>query len=156
MIQIDNILVPIDFSEPSLAATRYGLELAARFQAKVHLLHVIEDPAIYLPALKSFQMPSRDDFEADAQTRLDKWLSSEDFAHCEMERRWVHGVSIVEILRYANEQVIDLIVLGTHGGGLASHLLLGSVAEKVVRKAPCPVLTVRPEGHQFLHPGQQA
>jgi nucleotide-binding universal stress UspA family protein len=62
------------------------------------------------------------------------------------------GVPFLEIIRYAKEQDIDLIVVGTHGRSGLSHVLLGSVAERVVRKAPCPVLTVHPEGHQFVMP----
>ena len=62
------------------------------------------------------------------------------------------GPPFLEIVRYAKENEIDMIVLGTHGRGGLAHMLMGSVAEKVVRKAPCPVLTVRPEGHQFEMP----
>jgi nucleotide-binding universal stress UspA family protein len=62
------------------------------------------------------------------------------------------GPPFVEIVRYAKEHDVDLIVMGTHGRTGIAHALIGSVAEKVVRKAPCPVLTVRPEGHQFVMP----
>lgn len=152
MIEIKNILLPTDFSEPSLTATRYGLEMARRFDATLHLLHVIEDPEVYVPAFESYPLPPREDFERYAQERLDNWILPEDAEGCRIERRWVHGVPFPEIVRVAEELKADLIVIGTHGRGFLAHVLLGSVAEKVVRKSPCPVLTVRPEGHQFVHP----
>ena len=62
------------------------------------------------------------------------------------------GTPFLEIVRYAKETAIDLIVIGTHGRSGLAHVLLGSTAEKIVRKAPCPVLTVRPEGHDFVMP----
>lgn len=67
-------------------------------------------------------------------------------------RAIVEGSPFVEIIRYTREKEIDLIVLATHGQTGLVHVMLGSVAEMVVRKAPCPVLTVRPEGHQFVMP----
>jgi len=152
MIELKSILLPTDFSETALAATRYGIEFARRFQASLHLLHVIEDPVVYLPMFESYPLPSRGDFENYAQTALDNWIVDEDVSDIDIRRNWVHGSPFVEIMRYAREQENDLIIVGTHGRGFTAHLLMGSVAEKVVRKAPCPVLTVRPEGHQFIHP----
>lgn len=152
MIRLKNILLPTDFSEPSLAATQYARELSERFGARLHLLHVIEDPVVYLPMFESYPLPSREEFEIYAETRLENWIPPDDAGDVGIECRWVHGKPFVEILRDAGEHDIDLIVIGTHGRGLTAHLLLGSVAEKVVRKALCPVLTVRPEGHQFVHP----
>lgn len=154
MIELRNILLPTDFSEPSLTATQYAVELARRFEAKLHLLHVIEDPVVYLPMFESYALPSRDEFEQFAQTRLDNWILPEDAEGIEVARHWVHGTPVVEIVRTIERESIDLVVIGTHGRGFAAHLLIGSLAEKIVRKAPCPVLTVRPEEHQFVHPGQ--
>lgn len=150
MIDLRNILLPIDFSEPSLTATEYALELARRFGSTLHLLHVIEDPVVYLPMFESYPMPSRAQFETYAQDRLENWIAEEDAEGCRVELQWVHGKPFVEIIRQARDHDADLIVMGTHGRGLTSHLLLGSVAEKVVRKSSCPVLTVHPSGHQFV------
>ncbi len=152
MLKLNNILLPVDFSETSLAATRYGIEFARRFEAKLHLLHVIEDPVIYLPMFESNPIPSQKEFEEYAQTRLDNWILEEDRKGYESSTRWIHGSPFAEIVRDASVNDIDMIVMATHGRGLAAHLLMGSVAEKVVRKATCPVLTVRPDGHQFIHP----
>lgn len=156
MISLSKLLVPTDFSDAALEATRYGLEFARRFQAQLHLLHVIEDPLVYVAMFESYRLPSKAEFEAYAQQRLDAWILPEDAAGCDIVRCWAHGSPFVEIVRYARVQEIDLIVLGTHGRSIAAHLLIGSVAERVVRKASCPVLTVRPTGHQFVHPGDAA
>jgi nucleotide-binding universal stress UspA family protein len=156
MIDMKNILLPTDFSEPCLTATGYAIDLAKRFGAKLHLLHVIEDPVIYLPMFESYPLPSKQEFEEFAQTRLDNWILPEDAQDCEIVRAWIHGKPFSDILKYSKQQEVDLIVVGTHGHSATAHILLGSVAEKVVRKASCPVLTVRPEGHQFIHPAQDA
>lgn len=155
MIQIRNLLLPTDFSDASLEANRYAVELSRRFGARLHLFHAIQDPVAYLPFLDSEPLPSREEFESYAQTRLENWILPEDQEGLELVYRWSHGSPFVEIIRYAKGAEIDLIVLGTHGRGFTAHLLLGSVTEKVVRKAPCPVLTVRPSGHQFVHPAAE-
>ena len=150
MIQLKNVLLPVDFSEPSLKATEYAVELAHRFGASLHLLHVIEDPVVYLPMFESYPLPTREQFETYAQVRLENWIPDADAEGLNLEFHWRHGAPHVEVIDYAQDSSIDLIVMGTHGRGIAGHLLLGSVAEKVIRKAPCPVLTVHHRGHQFV------
>ena len=152
MINTKKILIPTAFSETSQAATQYAVELAKKFGAQLHLLHVIEDPVVYMPMFESYALPPKEDFENFAKTRLDNWILDEDKVGLEISTHWVHGNPFVDILKYAKREEIDLIVVGTHGRSFTAHLLLGSVAEKVVRKASCPVLTVRPKGHQFIHP----
>jgi len=152
MIEIKKILIPTDFSETSQAATKYAVELAKKFNAKIYLLNVIEDPIVYMPMFESYALPPKEDFENFAETRLDNWILDEDKGDLEIETKWVHGNPFVDILKFAKREDVDLIVVGTHGRSFTVHLLLGSVAEKVVRKASCPVLTVRPQGHQFIHP----
>jgi nucleotide-binding universal stress UspA family protein len=153
MIKLQRILVPSDFSDCSDAAVRYGLELARKFGATLHLLHVVQDPATQPWAAEGFAVPvleAVDQWQKDAKARLDALIPSEDRA------RAVVSCSIAapfpEILRYAADNDIDLIVMGTHGRGGVSHMLLGSIAEKVVRRAPCPVLTVRQPEHEFIEP----
>lgn len=145
MIDIRNILCPTDFSEPSRTATNYALEFARGFQARLHLLFVIEDPILYVPALGGY-VPKTADVEEYAQTALDNWIFPEDAGNVEVVCRWLHGRPFFQILHDAEQNDIDLIVMGTHGRGFLPHLLIGSVAERVVRRAPCPVLTVRPTG----------
>ena len=151
MINLKTILVPSDFSECSDAALRYGLELARRFDAELHLLHVVQDPATQPWAAEGLSVPlfeAVDQWQKDARQRLINAVPAGDM-------RRVTAVTTVatpcqEILRYAADENVDLIVMGTHGRGGVSHMLLGSIAERVVRRAPCPVLTVRSPQHGFL------
>lgn len=139
------ILVPVDFNAPSDGALDYARALAARFEASLHLLHVVEDPyravyaaEVYVPELEGL----RDDLIADATGRLKDRLRPSDLEHLTTVDA-VIGTPAWSIVEYAAAHDINLIVMGTHGRGGMSHLLMGSVAEKVIRMATCPVLTVR-------------
>jgi nucleotide-binding universal stress UspA family protein len=154
MINLKTILVPSDFSECSDAALRYGLELARKFNASLHLLHVIQDPATQPWAADGFAIPlldAIDQWQEEAIDRLKAAVPADDRARVTVECRI--GSAYQEILRYAAERDIDLIVTGTHGRGGVTHMLLGSIAEKIVRRAPCPVLTVRHPQHDFVDTG---
>lgn len=144
MISIRHILVATDFGETSTAAVQRAIQLSEAFQAQLDVLHVVEEPYGYLGNIHGY-LPEVDAFLATlndaARTQLHQVMSPE-----EVERRKVHlalrtGTPYVEIVRYAKDQDVDLIVLGTHGRGSVRHMLLGSVAEKVVRYAHCAVLT---------------
>ncbi len=154
MITLKRILLPTDFSDYSSEATRYACELVDRFKAELHLFHVLETHITPTPAfggglaLGTYIKESR----AAAEKHLAKLLSPEWEKDQCVVRSTADGAPFVEIIRYAKEQEIDLIVIGTHGRTGLAHMMLGSVAEKVVRKAPCPVLTVRPDQHQFVMP----
>jgi nucleotide-binding universal stress UspA family protein len=155
VIAIKRILVPTDFSEPSEDALAYAKGLADAFGASVHLMHVLEDLAahawtteVYVAALPGVH----EEMERHARERLEQLLSAADRAKYRAEIVLRVGSPFVEIVRYAREEQVDLIVLGTHGRGAIAHMLLGSVAERVVRKAPCAVLTVRHEAHKFVMP----
>ena len=156
MIALKNILVATDFGPASEAALRYGRALAARFGARLHVLHVTE----YLPLTAAYaygytSLPPniQQDIEASAAKQTQALLTDE-------ERRTQLGIAATmtgnspatAIVEYAKRHDIDLAVLGTHGRGALSHLLMGSVAERVVRMAPCPVLTVRDPQHEFVLP----
>lgn len=157
MINLKTILVPSDFSECSDAALRYGLELARRFDAHVHLLHVVQDPLTQPWAAEGFSLPLVevvDTWQKEARERLARLVPPADADRVTVAATvaW----PFAEILRYAAENNVDLIVMGTHGRGGMSHMLLGSIAEKVVRRAPCPVLTVRHLQREFLDPKLEA
>jgi len=146
MITIKTILVPTDFSDASVAAQQYALGLAEAFQSAVHLLHVVQDPYVQPWAAEAFGVSLAgvlERWEQDARAQLDQIGGAGDPRVTCVTRV---GHPFVEILDYAAETGVDLIVMGTHGRGPVAHMLLGSVAERVVRKAPCPVLTVRPKG----------
>src|SRR5215472_12379970 len=134
MINLKRILVPTDFSECSDAAVRYGLELARKFGATLHLLHVIQDPATQPWAAEGYVVPvleALEEWQKDAQKRLEASIPEADRAKAIV---WcVIASPFPEILRYATANDIDLIVMGTHGRGGVSHMVLGSIAEKVVR-----------------------
>lgn len=153
MIRLTTILVPTDFSEPSQSAIKYARAFAEQFKATVHVLHVLEDPFIYAPTSEGYMVPPGliEEMEKAARDRLQKAFPVEG-PSVQVELVLKHGSPFVEIVRYAREHDVDLVVIGTHGRGPIAHMLLGSVAEKVVRKAPCPVLTVRHPEHEFVMP----
>jgi len=155
MISIRNILVPTDFSEASDAALKYGKALATAFGAALHVVHVVEDILAHAWAADIYMaaMPSlREEVEKEATERLAALLTEDERRQLRATAATVAGSPFLEIIRYAKANDVDLIVLGTHGRGPVAHMLLGSVAEKIVRKAPCPVLTVRPAQHEFVMP----
>ncbi len=148
------ILVPTDFSETADLALAYGKKLANVFHAPLHVLHVLRDPILHaFPTNGYAALPNyREEAERDALRQLDELLTPTEREQLQAQLVVGWGAPFVEIIRYAKNHDVDLIVIGTHGRGAIAHLLLGSVAEKVVRKAPCPVLTVRPGPHEFVMP----
>ncbi|HEX3726114.1 MAG TPA: universal stress protein [Pirellulales bacterium] len=155
MISIQRILVPTDFSEPSLAALKYGRAFAESFGATLRLLHVIEDSLVSWPdegAGIVTPMTTFEEIESEVRRRLESSLSPDDRLGIKVELITARGAASNEIVAYALNEQIDLVIMGTHGRKPAAHLLMGSVAEKVVRKAPCPVLIVRHPEHEFIVP----
>ncbi len=156
MIKLKKILVPTDFSDFSRPAIDYGCAMAARFEAELHLLHIVPDPALLLPEATAFSVESMqtqcDELVKIATAQLEK-LPVDGWENGRAIQREVRvGTIFMEIIDYARTADIDLIVIGTHGRSGLMHVLMGSVAERIVRKSPCPVLTVKPEGHQFVMP----
>jgi nucleotide-binding universal stress UspA family protein len=152
MIRLKKILVPTDFSPCSQAAVRHGFELARTFDATVHLLHVVEDPNTSA-WVQGFPIPVveiLEHFQEEARNRLLASVRESDRSRVVVS--CPIAAPVAEILRYAQDESIDLIVMGTHGRGFVAHALIGSIAERVVRRAPCPVLTVRQPQHSFLDP----
>jgi nucleotide-binding universal stress UspA family protein len=155
MIAIKTILVPTDFSEASESALKYGKALADAFGASLHLVHVMEDLLAHAWSAEVYvaSMPAlREEIAKEATERLAGMLTDDEHQRLKSTTAILAGNPFLEIIRYAGAQNVDLIVIGTHGRGALAHMLLGSVAEKVVRKAPCPVLTVRPAQHEFVMP----
>lgn len=150
MIALRKILVPHDFSDTSEAAVRYALALAHNFNAQLHLLHV-SDKARFEMATE-FPLGLDGTLEDAVRERLVKILTPREQIDFKPIFEFRSGSPAAEITRYAKDANVDLIVMGTHGRGFVAHAVLGSVAEKVVRTAPCPVLTVRNPQHEFLVP----
>ena len=149
MIALKRILVPTDFSETSEAAVKYAVELSRGFNSALHVLHVVEPNSAHDEG-PGFPLGLMEGIQNAARERLNKVLTEEETALGRPEAALRVGNPFLEIIRYAKENDIDLIVMGTHGRGFVTHMLMGSVAEKVVRKAPCPVLTVRDTRHEFV------
>lgn len=145
MIVLKQVLVAVDFDEMSNVALNYARSLARTFGARLHVLHVMENPFMRAMANDPHAI------EAGITRRLLDTLTDED-------RTALHAVPVIrtsdsppeEIIKYAQAEQIDLIVLGTHGRPGVAHFLMGSVAEKVVRTAPCPVLTLRHPEREFV------
>jgi universal stress protein A len=145
-MDIRRILAPTDFSELSKQGLRSGLELAEVFGAKLLLLHVVEPPPYPVEGIVPSQLGATllHDLERQASNELAQVLSEARTSATEVARRVVVGIPYRKIVEVADEEQSDLIVMTTHGRTGLSHLVMGSVAEKIVRTAPCPVLTIRP------------
>ena len=156
MLNVKKILYPTDFSKHSLAALPYAKDLTEKFSAELHCLHVVDEAFQYWMAGSDNAVPivvSDDELMEAARRQMDQfvqkhWKEPEPSITTSLQI----GRPFLEIIHYAKENQIDLIIIATHGRGALASMLLGSVAEKVVRKAPCPVLTVRHTDHQFEMP----
>ena len=157
MIVLKNILVATDFSEPSAAALAYGRELARSFGAALTILHIADDTMARAYGIDGGVLLTDPELqrrlEADALAQVNALICDEDRV-----QRKARGVVLssttpaAAIVTLAHNSNIDLIVLGTHGRSGFAHLLMGSVSERVVQTAPCPVLTVRHPEHEFVLP----
>lgn len=151
-----NVVVAMDFSEPSDAALLYGRELAMRFGGTLHVVHVA--PNVYMSTLgaENYAAVASDlqqQVEDNARRQLDELLVDSDKSGPPTIPVVLTSSSPAStIVDYAKNHGIDVVVMGTHGRGGLAHLVMGSVAERVVRLAPCPVLTVRRPEHEFVRP----
>ncbi len=156
MITLKNVLVATDFSEPSAAALMYGSELARRFGATLHVFHAVQN--IYIGMLGAEAYPAfppdlQQQIEDDARRGVNELVADLEKSGLATVKTIVTSSSpALAIVDYAKDQHIDIIVMGTHGRGALAQLMMGSVAERVVRLAPCPVLTVRHPGREFVRP----
>ena len=154
------ILVPTDFSAPSNAAIACAKGLATKFGASIHLLHVLDDPFVTGAFAADVYAPPpaglRESWLKGAETLLGAQLAPEEQARFRTTTAVVFGSPAKAIVDYAGTRDIDLIVMGTHGRGGMAHLFIGSVAERVVRTASCPVLTVREDPEQSRQPATAA
>ena len=143
-MNIKTILFPTDFSNGARAAMDHAISLAMDYQAKLILLYVIQDISVaewYVPSTLAVTN-MMEDMQKSAEREMDKWIAEVSAKVKDTETIVMRGVPFVEIVQAAKDRKADLIVIGTHGRTGIDHILFGSTAEKVVRKAPCPVLTV--------------
>jgi universal stress protein A len=163
MSVIKKILVPTDFSEASKESLRYACRLADAMHASLHIIHVSHNPYLQGGLLEVYVPPPDyfEQIERETSRALGTLLSEEEKA--KYRPKLVHrtGSTAAEILGYLHEQGdIDLVVMATHGRGGAARLMMGSVTDKIVRAAPCPVLTIcaaaEPGKRGNVSPGQAA
>lgn len=155
-ITIKKILCPVDFSESSDHAMQYALAFAETYGAELRLLHIVEVPAGALAASPmGTPVLSIDNFEAfqdSCREHLEHIAGKASEQYGNVSYRLGSGSPFLGIIQSAKEEDVDLIVVGTHGRTGLAHALIGSVAERIVRKAPCPVLTVKHPEHEFIMP----
>lgn len=144
-MEIKSILFPTDFSEGSAEALKYAVDIANKYGAKLFVIHVIYDVAKasgwYVPHTSMDQLYK--DIEEGAKKELERFGVEELEKMKNLERHVIKGIPHEEIINFAKNNKIDMIVMGTHGRKGIDRLLFGSTAAQVVRFAPCPVLTVR-------------
>jgi nucleotide-binding universal stress UspA family protein len=150
MVKLERVLLPTDFSESARHAFTYALSLAQKYDAALHLLHVIEVlPSGYTSELFPGAMTRVvEEISGYARAEMAKLVQEATGQGRPPRELIVQGKPAAEILRVAAEDTVDIIVIGSHGRGALSHALFGSTTERVVRKAPCPVLICRRASHE--------
>jgi len=153
-VNLRRIVVPQDFSDYSLHALKYAVTLAGLFNSELIILHVVE-PIVY-PADFSFGQVSipamEEEIRKHSEEQLNELVTKEIPSSIKVTSIIKVGKPFIEIIEVAKTENADLIVISSHGRTGMDHVLFGSTADKVVRKAPCPVLTVRPHEHEFVTP----
>jgi nucleotide-binding universal stress UspA family protein len=156
LIALKNVLVATDFGEAADAALTYGRTLAGAFGATLHVLHVVDTVSfttLGAEAYASMTPDLQEQVEEAARTQLDERVMDSDGSGPPTRKALRRAqVPAAAITQYATDERIDLIVMGTRGRRGVAHLLMGSVAERVVRTASCPVLTVHHPEHEFVTP----
>src|SRR5579863_6813531 len=161
MLKIKNVLYPTDFSKASATAYGYAESLAAHYGAKLFAIHVAQAPFLAYPEYAYTEAVAGvfRDLRGHAEKRFADFMKDRG-CHAtqhgiETECAVLEGSIPGEILSFTEKNAIDLIVMGTHGRNTAERTTLGSVTERVLRKAPCPVLAVRKPEHSFVRPGDR-
>ncbi len=144
-MDIKTILCPTDFLEGAKEAVKYAVDIAKKYDAKVYLLHVMHDlekvTGWYVPHITVDELYK--DIESGAKKELDKIFAEELRGFKGVEQKILKGIPYAEIIHFAEDNSVDLIVMGTHGRKGLDRIIFGSTAEQVVKNATCPVLTVR-------------
>jgi nucleotide-binding universal stress UspA family protein len=152
VIKLKKVLVPTDFSDSAHHAFSYGVSFAREYEAELVLLHVVENLTVGY-ASDLFPVPMAEVFQeisGYAKAELAKLAEEAKQKGVAVSELVAQGKPSAEIIRHAAENAVDMIVLGTHGKGMLDQALFGSTTERVVRRAPCPVLTVRMAEHEFV------
>jgi nucleotide-binding universal stress UspA family protein len=149
-MKIDRILFPTDFSEGSLHALPYAVDLSKHYDAKLYIINVLYDisraAGLHVPHISTDELYSG--LNEWAANELDKFCLEEIGRLPNIEKKILKGIPYEEIINFAEQEKIDMIVIGTYGRSGLDRFIFGSTAERVVRKAPCPVVTVRLPEHR--------
>jgi nucleotide-binding universal stress UspA family protein len=146
MAAFERILVATDFGDAAARALAHGCELARTFGSRLFLVHVVEDISVHFgaPEYAATIGKLQSDLEESARDQIKELLARQDVGALDAEAAVLTlGAPASAIVSFARDKAADLIVMGTHGRGKIASILIGSVAEKVLRTAPCPVLVVR-------------
>ncbi len=154
MVKIENILFPTDFSDFSRYAASFAVSFACDYGAKLHVVHVVEISHSISEMFSEKMSEEALDAKVNelAAQELQDASTPDLFKKLDYEITCLEGKPFAEIIKFVQNKRIDLIVMGTHGRSALEAAIMGSTAEKVVRKASCPVLTVRKPGHRFVMP----
>jgi len=154
MISIEKILFPTDFSSYANYALRYALSFASTYKAKLYVFHVITELNLPIGMGGTLYPPAKiyEEMEKEAKKKIEGVIPEDYSKIVEVENIIVRGTPFLEIIKAAREYNVDIITIATHGHTGLSHVFLGSTAEKVVRKAPCPVLCIKYPEHEFVKP----
>jgi universal stress protein A len=157
---IKTLLVPTDFAPPSTRALGYACELADALGARLHILHVVEDPlapGAFMEMYTPLPGDYRESLEREAAERLAVWVTPEQQARYSPVLATRVGTPAQQILEYVEEHpAIDLVVMATAGRGGVARLVMGSVADRLLRTAPCPVLTLHPSDRPHVESSDRA
>jgi nucleotide-binding universal stress UspA family protein len=156
MITIRQVLVPTDFSAASDTALAYGRALAARFDAQLHIVTVVEN-FFRIVGVEGYITDAgghnKRDSESIARALLERAAGGPDVGRVGTRAVLLNASTpALAVVDYARQHAVDLIIIGSHGHTGLAHRLMGGVAEEIVRLAPCPVLTVKPGEHEFVTP----
>jgi len=154
MVRFKQILFPTDFSDFSKYAASFAVSFACDYGAKLYILHVSETSYDISEMLSEKPSPEelRAKVEELAAREIEEASTPDMLEKLDYDITHLTGKPFAEIIKFVKEKKIDMIVMGTHGRSALESAIMGSTAEKVVRKAPCPVLTVRRPGHRFVMP----
>ncbi len=149
-MKVEKILFPTDFSEGSSHALPYAVDLSKHYNARLYILHIIYDifkaTNSHIPHISADEL-YREMFEW-AQKEIENCGIEEIRGLANVEKVVLKGIPYEEIIKFAAKEKVDMIVMGTYGRAGLERFLFGSTAERVVRKAPCPVMTVRMPEHR--------
>jgi len=150
--KVDKILMPTDFSEHSKVAVPWAVDMAKKYNAELHIIHVFDEAALdayffnYSTTPGEYFEKIRNGFNGE----VDAYFKGAETGDIMIVPVLANGNPFVEIVKYAKENGVDIIVMGTHGKTGMAHMLLGSITEKVIHKAHCPVLTVRNPEFEYV------